>query len=129
MMSDLKIHDIKPLVEINDYSFYLFSSFIVIIIMALSLIIYLVYKMFQHRKKDIRKEYFGILQNIDWTDSKQTAYIITKYGFLLVRTPLEEESLQNLVRKLEPYKYKKNVPAVDSKTQALFEIFMDGLSV
>jgi hypothetical protein len=42
---------------------------------------------------------------------------------------LEEQSLQNLVRKLEPYKYKQNVPAVDTKTQALFEIFMDGLSV
>lgn len=125
-MNEIKIHDIKPLVEISDYSFY----FLIFIIMAvLVFIIYPLYEFFKHRKKDIRKEYISILENIDWTDSKQASYTITKYGFLLVRTPLEEQSLQALVKKLEPYKYKKNVPAFNGTIQPLFEIFMDGLSV
>ncbi|XPV53223.1 MAG: hypothetical protein ACNI3H_13650 [Halarcobacter ebronensis] len=45
--------------------------------------LFLIYKIIKNRKKDFRKEYYKILEEMDFQDTKQCAYTITKYTRLL----------------------------------------------
>jgi amino acid permease len=128
-MTEIKIHDIKGLVEVPDYSLYIFSLVTLFAVIIICFIIYYLYKFFRNKKQNIRKWYFKKLQDIDLNSSKQSAYDITKYGMLLARTPREKQLLNDLIEKLKFYKYKKDVPSIDDETKVLFDIFMDSIDV
>ena len=122
-MNELKIYDIKPLFSQAEYSF-LFWTGIFISILILCGIVYLIYKLLKKRKSTKRKEYFQILQNLNFQDTKKTAYDITKYGNLLAKTPVEIQLLNDLTTELETYKYKKDVPQISNETKVSFGNFV-----
>jgi len=128
-MNDIKINDIKPLVDIVDYSFYLYYGLILFGIMSLCVVIYFIYKYMTNKEKNIRKYYFEILDNLDFNQSKQSAYIITKYGEKLAVTQREKQLLHELVNKLKPYKYKKEVAYFNDDVKNSFKLFMDSLDI
>ena len=128
-MNEIKIHDIKPLVEIPDYSFFILSGLILLGIIIVSLVIFFIYKYLKNKKQNIRREYFKKLKELDFKNSKKSAYDITKYGQLLVKTKREKQLLNDLISQLEQYKYKKDVDNFDDETKALFDRFLDGLDV
>lgn len=128
-MNELNLHDIKTLVEIPDYSFYIF---ITLIIFALSLVFalaFLIYKIVTNRKKDLRKEYFKKLKELDLKDSKHAAYVITKYARFLANNEREKRLCTNLIEELEVYKYKKDVNNLSKEAILAFERFMDSVDV
>jgi len=131
MNETLKIHDIKGLVEVPDYSIYIYYGLIAGAIFLVCLILYLIYSYFRNKKQNIRKVYFAKLQAIDFeqNSSKQNAYEITKYGQLLAITTREQQLLNDLICSLESYKYKKEVESFDDKTKALYDRFMEALDV
>ena len=131
MNETIKIHDIKGLIEVPDYSIYIYYGLIIGAILLLCLIGYLIYKFYQNKKQNIRKEYLSKLKAIDFklNSSKQNAYEITKYGQLLAIDDREVQLLNDLVQNLETYKYKKNVDNFDNETKALYDRFIESLDV
>jgi cellulose synthase/poly-beta-1,6-N-acetylglucosamine synthase-like glycosyltransferase len=128
-MNELQLNDIKNLVQIPDYSIYFYYGLIMLIISIFIAIIYIIYNYLKNRKQNIRKIYFKKLKSVDFKNSKQSAYKITKYGYLLVKTHKEKQFLEDLIDQLDKYKYKKNVPIIDDNVKNSFHIFMDILNV
>lgn len=128
---DIPLHDIKPLVEISDYSLYYLS-----VLIALGLIILLALAFFawrywsQKNRYTTRKEHFERLQNIDFSHPKNAAYAITKYGYTFSQDgERQHETYENLLSRLAPYKYKKSVDAIDDEAKGYFNIYLEMIDV
>lgn len=124
-----KLNDIKELEKIHDNSIFIFSFLIFLAILILTTLIFFLIKFFKNRKKSPRKIYFEILKNIDFSDSKKSAYVITKYSRLITTNEREKKLANELIEELEKYKYKKNVEKIDETIKAKFLVFMDSLDV
>ena len=124
-----KLHDIKELEKIPDNSIFLFSFLLFLIILIFTIIIFFIIKFFKNKKQNERKKYYKILQNINFKDSKQDAYLITKYSRLLIKSQRERKLCDELIEELEKFKYKKDVEKIDDKIKAKFSTFMDSLDV
>lgn len=126
----LNINDIKPLVQIPDYSIYFYYALILLGILLSIFIFYFIYLYIKKRRNSQHKEYYKILQNIQFSNPKQDAYTITFYGRLLATEPRSKQLMEELWHSLKQYKYKKNTPQTFSQeTKAKFETFMDSLDV
>jgi hypothetical protein len=102
------LKDIKYLMSIQDY------SWIILLVSFLAFLVVLFYifkKVFSKKcvktPKEMAKER---LKNISFTDSKQTAYVLSQILLILD----EDKEFENFLTVLEKYKYKKKV---DSFTQ------------
>ena len=124
-----KLNDIKELEKIPNNSIFIFSFLIFLAILILTTLIFFLIKFFKNRKKSPRKIYFEILKNIDFSDSKKSAYVITKYSRLITTNEREKKLANELIEELEKYKYKKNVEKIDETIKAKFLVFMDSLDV
>ena len=92
-----QLKDIKPLVEVTDYSFYYFLIVVILCLVVLAIIGYFTYKKL---KKPI--------YHFDLNNSKQTAYKLIE----IIRN--KEESAE-YINKLHNYTYKKEVPPFDKQ--------------
>ena len=126
----IKIHDIKPIVEIPDISIYIYYSLIVFVVLLLSIGIYFLYKFLKPKEKTKELICYEKLQNIDFTKTKDAAYKISKYGKLLAKDERQLDLINELIEELSFYKYKKMIPDEFSKeTKTKFNIFMESLDV
>ena len=126
----IKIHDIKPIVEIPDVSIYIYYSLIIIFILLLCIGIYFIYKFLKPKVKSHDLIWYEKLKNVDFTKSKDAAYKISKYGRLLAKDERQLHLVNELIEELSLYKYKKMIPNKFSKeTKIKFNIFMDSLDV
>lgn len=123
------LNDIKPLIEIPDNSFFIFIVLVFVLFILFLIIVFFVIKLIKNRKKSSRKIYFEILKNVDFNDSKNAAYTITKYSKLLVKNEREISLCNELIEELSIYKYRKNVPQIDNKIKAKFENLMEIIDV
>ncbi len=64
------------------------------------------------------------LKNIDWKDSKKSAYEATHYARLLATDERKKELFSQLLPMLEQYKYKKVVDTLDADTQKQFSLYV-----
>ncbi len=119
-----KIKDIKPLIEMSDYSLYIF-----IITLLLGLIIgyILLKKTYKFAKKrckiDCMRYYFEQYKKIDWSNPKKAAYEATKYGMYLARDKRRKELFMQLRERLDKYKYKQEYKKVDSETLNYYNLY------
>ena len=126
----IKIHDIKPIVEISDFSIYLYYGLILLLIVLLSFIIYLIYKFFKPKEKSQDKLWFEELQNLDLNNIKDSAYSISKYGRYLAKDERQIRLIDELVDELSEYKYKKEIPSkFTQEIKTKLTIFMDTIDV
>ncbi len=126
--NELKLHDIKPLVPIEDYSFYYFLALSVVAVVLLAGVFYLLLKWLKHRKKEnLRKKHLEILRSIDLRkDPKKAAYMLTKYGATFKDDDARhKEMYENMLSKLEKYKYRKEVEPFDEETVSIIELYRD----
>ena len=124
-----KLNDIKELEKIPDNSLFIFSALILLGFIFLLILIFFITKLIKNRKKNPRKIYFKILKNVNFSDSKKSAYTITKYSRLIVSNEREKKLAIELIESLEKYKYKKEVENIDNEVKVKFSIFMDSLDV
>jgi len=122
---DIPLHDIKPIVEIEEYSLYYFlgiSFFAVALILGVA---YLIYTKLQKRNRyNKRKEHFNCLNTLDLSSTKESAYDITFYGATFKNdSSRHKEMYDNLLGRLEQYKYKKDVDAYDDETLGYIELY------
>lgn len=128
-MNELKIHDIKGLVEIPDYSIYLFIGIVIITIFLLLSLIYLIYKYFKNRNLNERAKYIQMMKSLDRSLTKEFAYKITQYGREVIQSDRDKKLFEELVLDLEKYKYKKEVKNFTKSTQLKIDIFMESIDV
>lgn len=124
----LKLHDIKPLVEIEDYSFYYFLALSAVGVVVLAGVFYLFLRWLKHRKtENKRQKDLEALRAIDLTkDPKKAAYLLTKYGATFKDDDQRhKEMYANMVEKLQNYKYKKEVEPFDSDTIAVINLYRE----
>ena len=122
-MNELK--DIKPLLEIPDISYYFYIGFLVFIgVLLFTLLFFLLKKFWFNRKVNMQKVYFERLKGVNWKDAKKSAYEITYLGRNLCLDRRIEEIYHQLLPMLEQYKYKKEVPLVNSETLKQYNLLV-----
>ncbi len=112
-MEELK--DIKPNIEIIDSSF-IDNILIVIGVVTLLGLFFLLYKLLMKSKKiDKRKVSVLYLKSFDFEmEDKQIAYEFTKHGYITLEEHFSDEFFK-IVKQLEPFKYKQNIPKIDTE--------------
>ena len=126
----IKINDIKPIVQIPDFSIYIYYSFVLLVFIIICLLIYGIYKFLQPKSKSQEMQWFEKLQHIDFKNTKQTAYDISKYGRYLAKEERQIHLLDELTNDLSSYKYKKEIPSeLTEEIKSKFNIFMGTLDV
>ncbi|MFT7824305.1 MAG: hypothetical protein ABXS92_06030 [Sulfurimonas sp.] len=120
-----QLRDIKPLLEIPDYSFYLYWGLIgFLVLLGSGVLFFVLKKLWENRKINLEKRYLAELKKIDWKDSKASAYQATRYARLLATDERRRELFSQLEPMLEQYKYKKTVDEVDQDTLNQFHLFV-----
>ena len=128
--NQLQINDIKTIVEIPDYSIYIYYGLMLLALSILVALIYFVYNYFKSRKNSLEKQYVMILKNIDLTNQKESAYTISKYGRLLVKEERQQRLFEELHHSLEEFEYKKIIDKEIPNTIKLkYETFLESLDV
>ncbi len=124
---ELKLHDIKPLMPIDDYSFYYFLALVIIGGIIVTGVLFLLLKWFRQRKRhNIRKEHLQRLHAVDLGDAKKAAYELTKYGATFKDDDQRhKEMYENMIQKLSNYKYKKQVGSFDDETKAVINLYRE----
>ena len=127
----IQLHDIKTIVEVQEYSFYYLFGVTVLGLFVLLAISYLVIKWYKSKNKyNQRKEYFKALKSLNLKDTKKTAYAITFYGSIFKDdSPRHTEMFKNITQRLEPYKYKKEVDSLDKETLGYIELYKEMIDV
>lgn len=129
--SAIKLHDIKPLIEVVDYSLYYLVGVILLWAILLGGASYLLYRYFKTKNRyNKRKDYAQKIMNLDLSKSKESAYAITHYGALFVDdSTRHKEMYENLTQRLTPYKYKKEVEPFDDEVLGYIELYRGMLDV
>lgn len=128
-MNQLKIHDIKDLVIISDYSLYIFILLVVLATLTITLLIYLIVKKIFNKKENIKKRYLKKLKELDFSNTKESAYAITKYGKYFIDEQRVEKLYFELNENLNPYKYKKDIEPFHKEIKEEIRRFMDAIDV
>lgn len=128
---DIPLHDIKPIVEVQEYSLYYFlgvASVVLLLVVALG---YLIYKYLKKRNAfNLRKEHFKLLNSLDLKKTKESAYLITSLGATFKDdSPRHQEMYENLTNRLEVYKYKKEVHEFSRETLGYVELYKEMIDV
>jgi len=126
-ITNIPLHDIKPLLEIKEYSFYYFFGMSLFILFLACGIIYLTYRYIKNKNRfNIKKEHLKLLKSINLQDAKRAAYDITFYGASFKDdSPRHVEMYNNLLSRLERYKYKKDVEPIDKETLGYIELYKE----
>lgn len=119
-----KLRDIKPLVEIPDYSFYLYMAVMVIVTLLIALMLFYLIRFFSKKRVDKREQILKYLRALPFDNPKRVAYAITKYGRFLVKDESSARLYEELVRKLTKYKYKKEVDPLDEELKREIKLFL-----
>ncbi|MEA1892447.1 MAG: hypothetical protein U9N33_07020 [Campylobacterota bacterium] len=128
---DIPLHDIKPIMEIQEYSFYYFLSSSLFLLMLVLGFSYLLYRWFKKRTRfNQRAENFKLLKKLNLNDTKTAAYAITSLGAIFKDdSPRHTQMYANITQRLELYKYKKEVDQFDSEVLGYIEVYRGMIDV
>ncbi len=122
-----ELRDIKGIVAIEDDSLLLlFGMSVAVVLLFVGVLLY-----FRFRKRRVKRRFkkskFELakerIENIDFDDSKSVAYTFIEDVSTFVDDK-DKEVYEKLVQKLEPYKYKKEVPTMDEKLKSEIKMFI-----
>ncbi len=122
---DIPLHDIKPIVDVQEYSFYYFLGASTVALLLVCAVAYLIYLWIKRRNAfNLRKEHLRLLGSLDLSDTKRSAYAVTMYGATFKDdSPRHQEMYANLTSRLEAYKYKKDVEKFDSEVIGYIKLY------
>ncbi len=123
-----QLRDIKGLVEVSDYSLYYLLGLIGIAVLVLVVIgLYLYKKLTQKAPMTQKKLAMELLKKFEVHDAKQSAYEFSHLAQYAVKDD-QRQQLEALLKELEPYKFKKEVPELDAQLKERLETFVKELS-
>lgn len=128
---DIPLHDIKPIVDVQEYSLYYFLGVSALVLLLTCAIAYLIYLWFKRRNAfNIRKEHLKLLNSLDISDTKNSAYAITMLGATFKDdSPRHQEMYANITDRLDMFKYKKSVDEFDSEVLGYIELYKGMIDV
>jgi len=128
---DIPLHDIKPLIEIQEYSMYYLIAISVVALVLFLALAYLAFNYIRNKNKfNIRKEHLKLLHAIELKNAKKDAYDITFYGATFMNdSERHKKAYELLVEHLESYKYRKDVDSFDEETKREFDNFVGMIDV
>ena len=128
---DIPLHDIKPLMAVPDSSFIVFSVILFIAVVLASGALYLLYRLVRNRRSlNLRKIHYAALEAVDFSDPKRAAYAITDHGRIFADDSERlHEAYANLVSRLDQYKYRKRVEAIDDESRSYYKIYLGMIDV
>lgn len=129
-MADIPVNDIAPLVQVHDYSIYLFGGSVTIaFVIAVTLILF-VLKKWRNRQINERREFYYLLGSIDLSDSKRAAYKISELGRIFAAdNERTERAYENLFERLEPYKYAPSVEPFNNEVLGYYRLYLEIIDV
>lgn len=128
---EIELHDIKPLVEIEEYSLYYLLGISFVLLVLITVVVYFAYKWFESRNRfNQRVENLKIINALDMSKTKDTAYTLSILGVVFKDDSLRhQEMYENLRERLSEYKYKKDVGEFDGETKGYIELYKSMLDV
>ena len=128
---NINLHDIKPLLEVEEYSFYHLMILCLVALVVVLGLIYLIYKYLKNRNKyNKRKDYLSKIRELDLNDTKKTAYALSFYGEIFKNDSTRHlEMFNNITDRLKKYKYKKDVEKFDDEVLGYIELYKEMLDV
>ena len=128
-MDGLQLRDIKPLMDVDDYTIYIFIGLVILGLFVLLLIIYYLYRFFKKQKDlNLRRVYTDRLKNVDLSKTKEAAYEITYCLQQLEIEPKNMDMANNLIERLAKYKYKKEVDVFDEDVKSYYHLMLEVLA-
>ncbi len=123
---DIPLHDIKPIVDIQEYSLYYFSVLLFFGFLLISGVIYILYRWIKTKNAfNIRREHLQTINSLKFDNSKEAAYIITLIGATFKDdSQKHSEIYEDLVKRLEEYKYRREVDKFDNEVINLIELYI-----
>jgi len=101
-----KINDIEPIIE-NNFVYYIYSFYALIALFILTILIYFVKQKF--KAKELAKSPF---EELDFSNINKD--LLYKFTTIAIKHCKKDE-LEELLKKLEPYKYRVDAKAIDSE--------------
>ena len=124
-MEELK--DIKDIVEVHEYSFFILIGLTVFIVLLLSLAVYFFKNRRRRGKKiTVKQRALEKLKNIDFRDTKSVVYTFEEQSRLFLNEK-NQEKFDSIIKELTIYKYKKDIPALDSSVEKRIKTFIGEL--
>jgi len=117
-MNELKLKDIKPIVDISDNSLYMLIALIAAIVIVVGAVSYILYRKYaiaqrRYKKSEIYRAKEA-LKNIDFSKTKDAVYSFSKYAQFLA-TKEQQKSLEPILQDLQKYKFKKDIESLKTK--------------
>ncbi|MDD5051804.1 MAG: hypothetical protein PHO27_03595 [Sulfuricurvum sp.] len=129
-MADIPVNDIAPLVEVADYSIYLFVALIIVTAAIIFGILFYALKKWRNRHISERHISYKLLETIDFSNPKHAAYTISRIGYRFAADNERTQSAyHHLFERLKPYKYALNVEPIDTETIAYFRLYLEMIDV
>ena len=123
-----QLRDIKGLVEVPDYSFYYLLGLIGVLLIIMLIIGTIIYKkLTQKAPMTQQKMAMELLKKFEVTDAKRSAYEFSHLAQYAVNDD-QRQQLESLLKELEVYKFKKEVPELDSQLKERLQTFVKELS-
>lgn len=121
------LRDIKDIVEIHEYSFWIFLS-LIIAGLLLTWTVYYLYKNRRKRRKKPTKRALALkrLKEIDFDDTKSAVYGFSVDGNIFV-TEENMDMFKEIEQRLEKYKYQKDTQKLEAKDKEMITEFIKGL--
>ena len=128
---EIPLHDIKPILEIQEHSFYYLIAIVVVCTLIILGVLYLLYKFYKNKKRfNIRAEHFKSIKSVDLSDAKKAAYELTFYGATFKDdSERHQRAYDNLLEHLQAYKYKKSVATLSDETKHFLDIYLGMIDV
>ncbi len=124
------MNTLAPLIEIVDYSIYIFALAVVVVAVLIAVII-IYFRAFLMKKRTVlRHKIYDNLLKIDFTNPKQAAYDISSYGrYFIDDSDRVLKMYEILFDRLDGYKYAKSVELIDDETMGYYHLFIEAIDV
>lgn len=122
-----KLRDIKDIVDVQEYSLEMLIALVVLALLVLFITVYL-FKNRRRRRKKLSPKAMALqdLKNMNYNDPKEVAYRFSTDGFLWINEK-NETAFNAIEKELLPYKYKKEVSALDKEIAEKVKAFIKEL--
>lgn len=115
----MELHDIFPIVEIVEYSFYYLLS----AVLSTLIFLYLFYKFISKKRKN-KAYYLRILIRYPKDNAKYTAYLFSYYGKYLAKEHTRRVALHDITNVLDTFKYTHDYHNVPPEIQEKIYLFL-----
>jgi hypothetical protein len=122
-----KLKDIKDIVEVHEYSLFILMGLTIFLIILLALLLYF-FKNRRKRGKKITPKQRALekLNHIDFRDTKSVVYTFEEEGRGFLNEKNQKE-FDSIIKELTIYKYKKEIPPLESSVEKRIKSFIGEL--